>query len=43
MPEEHIIRKYHLPGHDIFNLLQEIKDDLEPQLGVTQYQLYQNV
>ncbi len=27
---EHIIRKYHLPSHDIFNLLQDIKDDFEP-------------
>ncbi len=30
MPEEHIIRTYRLPSHVIFNLLQEIKDDLEP-------------
>ncbi len=30
MPEEHIIRTYSLPSHVIFNLLQEIKDDLEP-------------
>ncbi len=30
MPEEHIIRTYHLPRHVIFNLLQKIKDDLEP-------------
>ncbi len=30
MPEQHIIRTYHLPSHVIFNLLQEIKDDLEP-------------
>ncbi len=30
MPEEHIIRTYHLPSHFIFNLLQEIKDELEP-------------
>ncbi len=29
MPEEHIIQTYHLPSHVIFNLLQEIKDDLE--------------
>ncbi len=42
MPEEHIIRTYHLPSHVIFNLLQEIKDDLDPQLGVTQCQVYQN-
>ncbi len=30
MPEEHIIRTYSMPDHVIFNLLQEIKDDLEP-------------
>ncbi len=30
MPEEHIIRIYRLPDHVTFNLLQEIKDDLEP-------------
>ncbi len=30
MPEQHIIRTYNLPSHVIFNLLQEIKDDLEP-------------
>ncbi len=30
MPEEHIIRTYRLPSHVIFNLLQEIKDDLKP-------------
>ncbi len=30
MPEEHIIWTYRLPSHVIFNLLQEIKDDLEP-------------
>ncbi len=30
MPEEHIIRTYCLPSHVIFNLLQKIKDDLEP-------------
>ncbi len=35
MPEEHIIRIYILTSHVIFNLLQEIKDDLE-------YQVYQN-
>ncbi len=29
MPEEHIIQKYNLPSYGIFNLLQEIKDDLE--------------
>ncbi len=29
-PDEHIIQKYCLPSHVIFNLLQEIKDDLEP-------------
>ncbi len=26
-----IIQTYHLPSHVIFNLLQEIKDDLEPK------------
>ncbi len=30
MPEEHIIQTYRLPSHVIFNLLGEIKDDLEP-------------
>ncbi len=30
MPEEHIIWAYCLPSHFIFNLLQEIKDVLEP-------------
>ncbi len=30
MPEEHIMRTHLLPSHVIFNLLQEIKDDLEP-------------
>ncbi len=30
MPEEHIIRTYCLQSHVIFNLLQKIKDDLEP-------------
>ncbi len=35
MPEENIIRTYRLPSHVIFNLLQEIKDDVE-------YQVYQN-
>ncbi len=30
MPVEHIIRKYSLPSHVIFNLLQQIKDNLEP-------------
>ncbi len=30
MSEEHIMRTYRLPSHAIFNLLQEIKDDLEP-------------
>ncbi len=43
MSEEHIIRTYRLLSHVIFNLLQEIKDDLEPStIGVTQYQVYQN-
>ncbi len=28
--EEHIIQTYSLPSHVIFNLLQEIKDDLDP-------------
>ncbi len=32
MPEEHIIQTYRLPSHIIFNLLQEIKDDLENQV-----------
>ncbi len=32
-PEEHIIRSYHLPSHVIFNLLQKLKDDLEPSTG----------
>ncbi len=31
MPEEHIIQKYHLPSHDIFNLLNQLN------------QLYQNI
>ncbi len=44
MPEEHIIRTHSsLSSHVIFNLLQEIKDDLDPQLGVTQYQLHLNL
>ncbi len=43
MPEEHIIRTYHLPIHVIFNLLQEIKNDLEPSSGVTQYQGSQKI
>ncbi len=30
IPEEHIIWTYCLPSQVIFNLLQEIKDDLEP-------------
>ncbi len=30
MPEEHIIRTHRLPDHAIFNLLQEMKDVLEP-------------
>ncbi len=30
MPEEHIIQTYSMPDHFIFNLLQEIKDDLKP-------------
>ncbi len=30
MPEEHFIRTYWLPSHVIFNLHQEIKDNLEP-------------
>ncbi len=30
MSEKHIMRTYRLPSHAIFNLLQEIKDDLEP-------------
>ncbi len=29
-PEEHIIRTYRLPSHVIFNLLQELKDNLGP-------------
>ncbi len=28
--QEHIVRTHRLPDHAIFNLLQEIKDDLEP-------------
>ncbi len=43
MLEEHIIRTHSLSSHVIFNLLQEIKDDLDPQLGVTQYQLHLNL
>ncbi len=30
MPEEHIIRTNRLPSHVIFNLLQELKDNLGP-------------
>ncbi len=30
MSEEHIIRTHCLPSHVIFNLLQKIKDDLDP-------------
>ncbi len=31
--EEHIVQTYRLPSHVIFNLLQEIKDNLEPPTG----------
>ncbi len=30
MPEEHMMRTYRLASHVIFNLLQELKDNLEP-------------
>ncbi len=37
MPEEHIIRTYYrLPSHVILNLLQEIKDNMEPSTNFLQ-------